>query len=113
MITTLIQAIKTATSLPIRPVANYNQDCIAYIYYPQMDNGATAQDRLEIKLIASSLTTIETQTALIKGALMHKGDESPFIGCSIELGGGGSLYDEDAEKYIQLMYFDITRITEV
>lgn len=113
MLKEVLHAISEMTGLDIRPVANYNKNSLSYTWYNLLDNGATAQDRLEIKLIADSIGALEEYTAKIKQAVLGIGDESPFIGFSLSMDGGGSMYDQDAEKYIQSLYFTITKKTEV
>ena len=114
MITRIITALQTATSLPIVPVFTNNlENQIIYNHYPVNDNGAKCQQRLELRLITKSYSEAESYRKQIIGALVPIGDEILIDGITAcELNGGGFLYEGETKTYHTLLYFDYIHRSE-
>ena len=114
MITRIITALQTATSLPVVPVFTTtlgNQ--IIYNHYPVSDNGAKSLQRLEIRLITTSYSEAESYRKQIIGALVPIGDDTLIDGITAcELNGGGFLYEGETKTYHTLLYFDYIHRSE-
>lgn len=114
MILTIINALSSATNLPIKP--NYTdtiENCIVYNVYPQMDDGATQLTRLELRLITDTMANGEIFRKKIIQALVPVGDNKPFTDIyKCELNGGGMMYDDATNTVHTLLYFDIITRSE-
>ena len=114
MITRIIDALESATNLPVLPMFSTTIDNqIVYNHYPVADDGAKSQQRLELRLITKTYSEAESYRKQIIGALVPIGDNTLINGITAcELNGGGSLYEGDTKTYHTLLYFDYIHRSE-
>jgi len=111
----VIGLINSATGLEVKALDTDNaNDCIVYQYYTVSDNGAVAQVKLQLRIIAHSLNDVLSYEKQIKNVLLCAGDISKVEGVkSIELNGGGTLKDYETNTIQNILYFIITKRSEV
>lgn len=111
----IIALIESATGLQMKALDTDNaNDCIVYQYYTVSDNGAVAQNKMQIRIIAHSLNDVLNYENQIKNVLLCAGDISKVEGIkSIELNGGGTLKDYNTNTIQNILYFIITKRSEV
>lgn len=110
MILGIKEALENATGLPIKALYTSNlENCIVYNYYCELDNGATAQNRLELRLITDTLKNAELYRKKIIEALVETGDLHEKVEGIYECrqNGGGRLYEGGTQMYHTIMYFDV------
>lgn len=114
MITSIIDALETATELPVLPLFTTTIDNqIVYNHYPTSDNGAKSVQRLELRLITKTYSEAESYRKLIIEALVPVGDDVLIDGITdCELNGGGSLYEGGTKTYHTLLYFEYIQRSE-
>lgn len=99
----------TAADYHIYPLeTTYLGDCIVYDCVPVSDDKIQRRDRLQIVVIAATLSkAIEIEEA-VKNALLTFGDNSLTNNIlKVQQNGGGSLYDSARKKNHRILYFDI------
>lgn len=112
--TEIIKALEAATSLSIKPFGtDAIEDCICYSSYVISDNGAVKQEKLELRLITKTITEAERIKPIIISTLVTVGDNKKlnYLGC--ELNGGGTLKDAATGTIHTLLFFVITKKSEV
>lgn len=111
----VIRTIESATGLPVKPFGtNTIEDCICYKIVPMTDNGAVATNRLELRIITSSLEDCLTAKSAILSSLVTVGDEKKLAHIQdCHLNGGGSLYDANTKTTHVILYLIITTKSEV
>lgn len=110
----IIKALEAATSLSLKPFGtNKIEDCICYSSYVISDNGAVRQDKLELRLITKTVEDAERLKPIIISTLTTVGDNKKFnyLGCAVN--GGGTLRDAATGTIHTLLYFIITKKSEV
>ena len=109
MITEIVSALKSATSLKVYPFGTDElKECIVYEWTPQSDNGSKQTAQMMIRIKSETMANAETYASLVKSALLVKGDGSGIDGLvACEQNGGGSLKNQDAGFIDFIMYFDL------
>lgn len=108
MLENILEALETATGLPVKPFGTDSpQDCIVYHWSCRRDNGCVAAYRLELRLIARTVKTAQQKEKEIRRALVGVGDSPRLTGASIEQNGGGTLLDDGTGTVHTLFYFDV------
>lgn len=107
MITTIVSALKSATSMKVYPFyTDELKECIVYEWTPQSDDGSKQTAQLMVRIKSKSLETLETKADLVKGALISLGD-SAKNGAWCKQNGGGILKNADTGFIDYIMYFDL------
>lgn len=110
MLLGLIDTIHKAASLPVYSYGTTRvEDCVLYEYTCISDNGAVAQDKLTLHVIARDPQACKEASWKIMHALVTCGDEEKLGAKSIVLNGGGTLKDYTTNTVHEYMYFYITR----
>ena len=111
----IIKALETATNIAMLPFGTdtVEKSCIVYKNSTISDNGAVRQDKLELRLITHTLAEAEEIKPLILSTLITIGDNSKLGYLSCELNGGGQLEDYNTDTIHTLLYFIITKKSEV
>ena len=114
MIRSIITALEKATSLPVKPLdTDTIEDCIVYRIYPNKDDGATSQQKIELRLITETLAEAAVYRKQIIKALVPTGDNQTITGIyKCILNGGGQLKEYSTNTIHTLMYFDILTRSE-
>lgn len=109
MIQELIQLIEVASGLSVIPFQTEKiEPCVIYKYYPQSDDGAVTQYRLELRVIAFSLGEAEEISNRIRKAIITIGDSKKIDSIlSCNLNGGGVLKDNGTNTTHKIMYFNM------
>ena len=114
MIRSIINALSSATGLPVKPLQTTDiNNQIVYNHFPSNDNGAKSIQRLELRLITTTYEEAERYRKQIIQALVPVGDNviiDGITGC--ELNGGGSLYEGSTKTYHTLLYFNYIQRSE-
>lgn len=111
---TICEIIESATGLECYPF--FVDDLDEYVVYtvePYTDDGIKATDRLTVRVISSDIPNGLLISNRIKQAFITIGDNSKENNLQCVLNGGGSLRDNDTKKIHTIMYFYITRKSEV
>lgn len=110
----IIKAIETATQIPVKPFGTETiEKCICYTIYPISDDGVVAQDRLELRLITNTLSEADELKKAILKILLTIGDTEKYNYKSCIVNGGGQLKDFNTNTIHTILYFVITRKSEV
>lgn len=112
----MIRTIEEATGLPVYPFLSHVQgEGIVYTIEPQSDDGIKQQERLTIRIVADTLAKGREYSTMVKNCLLTVGDKPRkslgILEC--HLNGGGSLKDEQTKMTHIILYFYVTRISEV
>lgn len=111
----IINKLQDALEIPVKPFdTDVTEDCVVYKLDPVSDDGAVQQDRLKLRIIATTLLDAECLKYIIKKTLLAIGDNQAINGInSITLNGGGSLKDYETNTVQIIMYFDIVSKSEI
>ena len=112
----LMELINGSAANPhIYPIeTDYLGDCLVYDYHTFSADKITEAKRLEIVIIAKTLSkTIEIENQL-KRLIITLADK-PLTNniLQVEVNGGGSLYDNDRKMNHRILYFDILSRSEI
>lgn len=115
MIPNIIKAIEqVAEGVEVCPFGTQtNKEAICYSYEPYSDDGAVAENRLEVRIISRTVGRAESLKQKVINALVTVGDnpKNGYLACY--LNGGGSLWDVDTQMTQIILYFYITTKSEV
>lgn len=107
MITDIVSALKSATSLDVHPFyTDELKECIVYEWTPLSDDGAKTHAQLMIRVKAKSMAYAEALAADVKDTLIGLGD-SKKLGAWCKQNGGGTLKNADTGFIDWIMYFDL------
>ena len=109
MITDIVTALKSATSLKVFPFwTDELKECIVYEWTPLSDDGSRQTAQLMVRIKTKSMADAADYAVDVKNALVAIGDGSPVDGLiSCEQNGGGTLKNEDTGFIDYIMYFDL------
>jgi len=109
MITDIVTALKSATSLKVYPFwTDELKECIVYEWTPLSDNGSKQTAQLMVRIKVKNMTDAETYAVAVKNALVSIGDGSAVDGLTAcEQNGGGTLKNEATGFIDYIMYFDL------
>lgn len=114
--TTLMGLINgTAAEPHIYPMqTDYLGDCFTYNYHTTAADKITESKRLEITIIAKTLSKTVDIENQIKRLILTLGD-TPLITniLQVEVNGGGSLYDNERLMNHRILYFDLLIRSEI
>ena len=115
MITDIVTALKSATSLPVYPFwTDELKECIVYEWTPRSDDGSVQAAQLLVRVKAKDMATAEATAVNVKKALVNIGDGSPVDGLTAcEQNGGGTLKNEDTGFIDYILYFDLVFKSDV
>lgn len=112
----LMALINGTTANPhIYPIeTDYLGDCLVYDYHTFSADKITEAKRLEIVIIAKTLSkTLEIENEL-KRLILTLADKPLTTNIlRVEINGGGSLYDNERLMNHRILYFDIISRSEV
>lgn len=113
MITNVVSALESATSLQVFPFYTEElKECIVYEWTPQSDDGAKQTAQLLVRIKSKSMATLEAKAVLVKRALIGLGDERR-LKAYIKQNGGGILKNADTGYIYYIMYFDFTYRSDI
>ena len=114
MIRRIVQALTTATNLPVKPMITTSiENQIIYNHYPIDDNGAKSIQRLELRLITKTYEEAERYRKIIINTLVPVGDNVLIDGItSCEVDGGGCLYEGETKTYHTMLYMNYVQRSE-
>ena len=109
MITDIVSALESATSLKVYPFwTDELKECIVYEWTPLSDDGSIQTAQLMIRVKAKTMATAETKARAVKNALVDIGDGGRVSGLTAcEQNGGGTLKNEATGFIDYIMYFDL------
>lgn len=115
MITDIVSALESATSLDVFPFwTDELKECIVYEWTPLSDDGSVQTARLTTRIKTKSMATAEENAIAVKNALVSIGDGSPVGGLTAcEQNGGGTLKNEATGFIDYIMYFDLAFRSDV
>ena len=89
---------------------DYLGDCVLYSFHTTLSDKITEQCRLQITIIAGTISKTAQIEERIKYLILTFGD-NPLTNdiLQVELNGGGTLYDNDRMKQHRILYFDILK----
>lgn len=92
---------------------DYLGECVIFQLVPQVDNKAHQTMRIQLSIIAETISKAILIEKVLKQLLLTKGDE-PLTNniLQVEANGGGSLYDYNRQKYHHYIYLDIISRSE-
>lgn len=105
----------TAANPHIYPIeTDYLGDCLVYDYHTFSADKITEAKRLEIVIIAKTLSkTLEIENEL-KRLILTLADKPLTTNIlRVEINGGGSLYDNERLMNHRILYFDLISRSEV
>lgn len=105
----------TADNPHIYPIeTDYLGDCLVYDYHTFSADKITEAKRLEIVIIAKTLSkTLEIENEL-KRLILTLADKPLTTNIlKVEINGGGSLYDNERLMNHRILYFDLISRSEV
>lgn len=112
----LMELINGSAENPhIYPIeTDYLGDCLVYDYHTFSADKITEAKRLEIVIIAKTLSkTLEIENEL-KRLILTLADKSLTTNIlRVEINGGGSLYDNERLMNHRILYFDLISRSEV
>ena len=107
MITDIVTALKTATSLPVYPFwTDELKECIVYEWTPRSDDGSKQNAQLMVRIKTKTMASAESLASAVKTALISLGDEKKN-GAWCQQNGGGTLKDATTGFIDYIMYFDL------
>lgn len=113
MLVYLLETLRNATGLPVRPFAtNKVEPCIVYKYSTDSDNGSRTTDSLELRIIAFDMEQVLEIDKKVRKALLKKGDRTGKI-TKIEMNGGGILEELNTQTIHKFDNYYITYKSEV
>lgn len=106
MITEIVTALKSATSLKVYPFyTDELKECIVYEWTPQSDDGSKQTAQLMVRIKTKTMANAEGYSTAVKKALISLGDEA-VNEAYVKQNGGGSLKDAATGFIDYVMYFD-------
>ena len=107
MITDIVSALESATSLRVYPFwTDELKECIVYEWTPRSDDGSKQNAQLMIRIKAKSMARAESIAKAVKNAILSLGDEKKN-GAWCKQNGGGTLKNEATGFIDYIMYFDL------
>jgi len=109
MITDIVSALESATSLKVYPFwTDELKECIVYEWTPLSDDGSKQAAQLMVRVKTKSFANAETYAVKVKNALIDIGDGGRVDGLvACEQNGGGTLKNADTDYIDYIMYFDL------
>ena len=109
MITDIVTALKSATSLDVHPFwTDELKECIVYEWTPLSDDGSKQAAQLMVRIKTKSMADAEDYAVAVKQAMVSIGDGSAVDGLTAcEQNGGGTLKNEATGFIDYIMYFDL------
>ena len=94
MLKQILKQLKTATGLPVYPLATTKiEDCIVYNHIVTNDDGAVSRQRLEIRIISFRMADAEKHRKEIIRTMVPSGD-------NLSMDGNRSDFNTDAVDLI-------------
>jgi len=107
MITDIVSALESATSLRVFPFwTDELKECIVYEWTPRSDDGSKQNAQLMIRIKTKTMARAESLAKKVKEALISLGDERKN-GAWCKQNGGGTLKNEATGFIDYIMYFDL------
>ena len=107
MITDIVSALESATSLRVYPFwTDELKECIVYEWTPRSDDGSKQNAQLMIRIKTKSMARAESIAKAVKNAILSLGDEKKN-GAWCKQNGGGTLKNEATVFIDYIMYFDL------
>ena len=108
MITDLVSALESATSLRVYPFwTDELKECIVYEWTPRSDDGSKQNAQLMVRIKTKTMANAEAYAIAVKNALISLGDEQKN-GAWCKQNGGGTLKNDSTGFIDYIMYFDLT-----
>lgn len=113
MITDIVTALKSATSLSVYPFyVDGLKECIVYEWTPLSDDGSKEVAQLMIRIKTKTMANAETYAGQVKNCLISIGDVTKNK-AYCKQNGGGTLKDADTGYIDYIMYFDLVFRSQV
>ena len=107
MITDIVSALESATSLRVYPFwTDELKECIVYEWTPRSDDGSKQNAQLMIRIKTKTMARAESLATAAKSALVSLGDEKKNDAWCKQ-NGGGTLKNEATGFIDYIMYFDL------
>ena len=107
MITDIVSALESATSLRVYPFwTDELKECIVYEWTPRSDDGSNQNAQLMIRIKTKSMARAESIATAVKTAILSLGYEKK-TGAWCKQNGGGTLKNEATGFIDYIMYFDL------
>ena len=107
MITDIVSALESATSLRVYPFwTDEFKECIVYEWTPRSDDGSKQNAQLMVRIKTKSMARAEALQKKVKEALLSLGDEKKN-GAWCKQNGGGTLKNEATGFIDYIMYSDL------
>lgn len=113
MITDIVSALESATSLRVYPFwTDELKECIVYEWTPRSDDGSKQNAQLMIRIKTKSMARAESIAKSVKSALVSLGDEKKNDAWCKQ-NGGGTLKNEATGFIDYIMYFDLVYRSDI
>ena len=113
MITDIVSALESATSLDVHPFwTDELKECIVYEWTPRSDDGSKQNAQMMIRIKTKTMERAEELALAVKGALISLGDEKKN-GAWCKQNGGGTLKNEATGFIDYIMYFDLVYRSDI
>ena len=113
MITDIVSALESATSLRVYPFwTDELKECIVYEWTPRSDDGSKQNAQLMVRIKTKTMARAESLATAVKGALVSLGDEKKNDAWCKQ-NGGGTLKNEATGFIDYIMYFDLVYRSDI
>jgi hypothetical protein len=113
MITDIVSALESATSLRVYPFwTDELKECIVYEWAPRSDDGSKQNAQMMIRIKTKSMARAESLAQAVKSALISLGDEKKNDAWCKQ-NGGGTLKNEATGFIDYIMYFDLVYRSDI
>lgn len=107
----ILNVIDGVISIPLK--AYYTdkvEECVIYRYNTVLNDGVTAQNKLEVRIMTYTIAKAETIQNAINNALINIGDNIKIDNIlDIKLNGGGTLYDGSTKMYHYIINYTVKK----